>query len=191
MERVRLSSPIPDYMTRCQHLLAYCSIINDKTPLPPPAATLEEDDQLFAKEPWIEPPINMDYGTNIHIGKGVFLNYYTTFIDTCSITIGARTMTGPNCSFYSGTHPLDPGIRNGTNGPESGKEIHIGEDCWLGGNVIILPGVTLGKGVTIGAGSVVTKVRHAHIRYVIFQLIIRTFRHSTWQLAIRPEYCAK
>lgn len=147
-------------MTWCQRLMAYCSIIDDKTPLPPPAATPEEDDQLFVKEPWIEPPINMDYGTNIRIGEGVFLNYYTTFIDTCLITIGARTLTGPNCSFYSGTHPLDPEVRNGTNGPELGKEIHIGEDCWLGGHVIILPGVTLGRGVTIGAGSVVTKVSH-------------------------------
>lgn len=66
-------------------------------------------------------------------------------------------MVGPNCSFYSGTHPLDPTVRNGTRGPESGKPITIGEDCWLGGNVIVLPGVTIGKGSTVGAGSVVTK----------------------------------
>lgn len=65
--------------------------------------------------------------------------------------------TGPNASFYSGTHPLDPFLRNGTKGPESGKPITIGEDCWLGGNVTIVPGVTLGRGVTVGAGSVVTK----------------------------------
>ena len=100
----------------------------------------------------------IDYGTNFHVGEGVFLNYNTTVVDTCSITIGARTLVGPNCSFYSGTHPLDPAVRNGTNGPELGKPIVIGEDCWLGGNVIILPGVTLGRGVTVGAGSVVTKV---------------------------------
>lgn len=66
-------------------------------------------------------------------------------------------MIGPNCSFYSGTHPLDPTLRSGTRGPESGKPITIGEDCWLGGNSIILPGVTIGKGSTVGAGSVVTK----------------------------------
>lgn len=65
---------------------------------------------------------------------------------------------GPNVSLYSGTHPLDPALRNGTRGPEAGKEIHIGEDCWFGGDVVVLPGVTIGKGVTIGAGSVVTKV---------------------------------
>lgn len=66
-------------------------------------------------------------------------------------------MTGPSCCFYSGTHPLDPTIRNGIRGPESGKPIVIGEDCWLGGNVIVLAGVTIGKGSTVGAGSVVTK----------------------------------
>ncbi|KAL5335949.1 trimeric LpxA-like protein [Aspergillus crustosus] len=67
-------------------------------------------------------------------------------------------MFGPKVSLYSGTHPLDPDLRNGTSGPELGKEIHIGEDCWLAGNVTVLPGVTIGNGAVIGAGSVVTKV---------------------------------
>lgn len=79
------------------------------------------------------------------------------FIDTCTISIGARTLVGPNCSFYSASHPLDPNIRNGTRGPEAGKPITIEEDCWLGGNFVVLPGVTIGKGSTVGAGSVVTK----------------------------------
>lgn len=109
------------------------------------------------------PPIRADYGFNIRLGPGVFLNWNSTFVDTCPITVGARTLIGPNCSFYSGTHPLDPAVRNGTSGPETGKPIEIGEDCWLGGNVIVLPGVTIGKGATIGAGSVVTKV---HLRTV-------------------------
>jgi acetyltransferase-like isoleucine patch superfamily enzyme len=91
------------------------------------------------------------------LGKGVFINFNSTFIDTCPISIGARTLVGPHCSFYSGTHPLDPFLRNGIKGPELGKPITIGEDCWFGGNVIVLPGVTIGRGVTIGAGSVVTK----------------------------------
>lgn len=67
-------------------------------------------------------------------------------------------MVAPNVSIYSGTHPLDPDVRNGTNGPELGKEVWIEEDCWIGGNVVILPGVRIGKGSTVGAGSVVTKV---------------------------------
>jgi acetyltransferase-like isoleucine patch superfamily enzyme len=64
---------------------------------------------------------------------------------------------GPNCSFFSGTHPLDPFLRNGTKGPELGAPITIGEDCWFGGNATVCPGITIGRGVTVGAGSVVTK----------------------------------
>jgi len=90
-------------------------------------------------------------------GKGVFINFNCTFLDTGIITIGARTLVGPNCSFYAATHPLDPFLRNGIKGPELGADINIGEDCWFGGNCIVLPGVTLGRGVTVGAGSVVTK----------------------------------
>lgn len=79
------------------------------------------------------------------------------------MTIGARTLLGPNVSLYAGTHPLDPEVRNGTKGPEGGKEIHIEEDCWLGGNVTVLSGVRIGKGSTVGAGSVVTKVDPAYL----------------------------
>ena len=74
------------------------------------------------------------------------------------MTIGDRTLFAPNISLYSGTHPLDPEVRNGTQGPEMGGEIHIEEDCWLGGNVTVLPGVRIGKGSVVGAGSVVTNV---------------------------------
>lgn len=87
----------------------------------------------------------------------MYINTNSSWVDTCPITIGARTLVGPHCSFYSGTHPVDPFLRNGIRGPESGAPIVIGEDCWLGGNVIVLPGVTIGRGTTIGAGSVVTK----------------------------------
>lgn len=66
-------------------------------------------------------------------------------------------MFGPGVSLYSGGHPVDARVRNGTSGPEFGGKITIGEDCWIGGNVIILPGITIGRGTTIGAGSVVTK----------------------------------
>lgn len=90
-------------------------------------------------------------------GSNVYINSNSTWIDTSPIYVGSRTLVGPNCSFYSGGHPLDPSIRNGTRGPEFGKPITIGEDCWLGGNVIVVPGVTIGKGATVGAGSVVTK----------------------------------
>jgi acetyltransferase-like isoleucine patch superfamily enzyme len=105
------------------------------------------------------PPLNADYGFNIKLGPGSMINWNSSWVDTCPILIGARTIVGPNCCFYSGTHPVDPATRNGLAGPESGREIEIGEDCWLGGNVIVLAGVRIGRGCTIGAGSVVTKVR--------------------------------
>lgn len=85
------------------------------------------------------------------------MNCNSTWIDTCTIEVGARTLIGPNCSFYSGSHPLDPSVRNGLKGPEDGKPIKIGDDCWIGGSVTVLPGVTIGRGVTVGAGSVVIK----------------------------------
>lgn len=89
--------------------------------------------------------------------NGVNINCNCTFLDTCQITTGARTLIGPNCSFYSATHPVDPFLRNGVQGPELDASITIGEDCWFGGNAIVCPGVTIGRGVTVGAGSVVTK----------------------------------
>lgn len=137
--------------------LTTISILCDETALPAPAATPEADDALFGDDPWVEPPVNMDYGYNVKLGKNVFINFNATFLDTCLITVGSRTLVGPNVSFYSGTHPLDPIVRQGTRGPETGKEIHIGEDCWIGGNVVLLPGVTIGRGGVVGAGSVVTK----------------------------------
>ncbi|GAB7339946.1 hypothetical protein MBLNU457_6463t1 [Dothideomycetes sp. NU457] len=129
------------------------------TPLPPhnPAATEEEDEALFSDDPIVEPPIYFDYGTNIILGANVFLNTNTTIIDTCKVTIGARTMFGPSVSLYSGCHPLDPELRNGLRGPEMGREIRVGEDCWIGGGAILLPGVEVGRGSVVGAGSVVTK----------------------------------
>ncbi|KIW78770.1 hypothetical protein Z517_08609 [Fonsecaea pedrosoi CBS 271.37] len=143
--------------TRRRIIEMWREITNDTRPLPPLQPSSVDDDRLFEKEPWICGPLRADYGFNIFLGQGAQLNFNSTFIDTCPIRIGARTLVGPNCSFYAGTHPLDPAVRNGTNGPELGKEINIGEDCWLGGNVIVLPGVTIGRGSTIGAGSVVTK----------------------------------
>lgn len=113
---------------------------------------------MLHEYPWIEAPIRIDYGTNIKVGSNVFINFNCTILDTCQVTIGSRTLIGPNVSFFSGTHPLDPELRNGTNGPELGGAITVGEDCWIAGNVTILPGITIGAGSTVGAGSVVTKV---------------------------------
>ncbi|TRX94532.1 hypothetical protein FHL15_004687 [Xylaria flabelliformis] len=144
-------------VSRRNQLELFLKIVDDKTPLPPPAATPEEDEDLLADYVWCDRPVKMDYGYNVKIGKNVYINSNSTWIDTAPIIVGDRTLFGPNCSFFSGGHPTDPRVRNGTNGPEDGAPIIIGEDCWLGGNVIVLAGVTIGRGCTIGAGSVVTK----------------------------------
>ena len=126
--------------------------------MPSVQSNQEDDDALFDEEPWVEPPIRIDFGTNVCLAPGAMLNHNCTMIDTCVVSIGSRSLVGPNVSFFAGGHPLDPALRNGLKGPEFGKEIHVGEDCWIGGNAIILPGVHIGRGATVGAGSVVTKV---------------------------------
>ncbi|KAJ9631031.1 hypothetical protein H2203_001559 [Taxawa tesnikishii (nom. ined.)] len=146
-------------ITRRKQVELWRNVVGNQTPLPPRKedVTEDEDEAVFDEEPWVEPPFHADYGTNVQLGANVFINFNCTIIDTCVVSIGARTLFGPNVSLYSGTHPTDADLRNGTKGPELGKEIVIEEDVWIGGNVVVLPGVRIGKGSTVGAGSVVTK----------------------------------
>ncbi|XWW96440.1 hypothetical protein V2A60_004414 [Cordyceps javanica] len=129
----------------------------DERSLPTPAATEAEDEALLEREPCVMAPVRAEVGFNIRLGESTFLNWNTTFQDTVPVTIGARSLVGPNCGFYCGSHHLDPLIRNGDLGPWYEKPITVGEDCWIGANVVILGGVTVGRGCTIGAGSVVTR----------------------------------
>lgn len=117
--------------------------------------TLQELLGSFGKDVFIEPPFRCDYGSNIHVGDGVYMNFNCVLLDVCEIRIGARTLLAPGVQLYAATHPLDVATRR--SGLENGKPITIGEDVWLGGGVIVLPGVTIGNGSVIGAGSVVTK----------------------------------
>jgi acetyltransferase-like isoleucine patch superfamily enzyme len=135
------------------------SITQSLDPLPSPGSIEAEEYALLGAYPWIDRPIHIDYGTNIRIGSGTYINCNAVFIDTCMVTIGSRVLIGPNVSFFSGTHSLDPDYRNDLNGPASGGAITVGDDCWVAGNVVFLPGVTVGPGCTIGAGSRVNKVR--------------------------------
>ncbi|KAF2862384.1 trimeric LpxA-like protein, partial [Piedraia hortae CBS 480.64] len=142
---------LPAGASRRDQVHALRQVLGDGTPLP------EDPTGEYGDEPWVEPPLRIDYGTNVTLGKGVFINFSCTILDTCKVSIGDRCLLASNVSLFSGTHPLDPEVRNGTAGPEYGKEIHIESDCWIGGNVTILPGVRIGRGSTVGAGSVVTK----------------------------------
>jgi maltose O-acetyltransferase len=103
----------------------------------------------------IEPPFYCDYGSNIHVGSRFYANSGCVFLDCAPITIGDNVQLGPLVQLLAPTHPLDAETRR--TGVESAEPIAIGDDAWLGGGVIVLPGVTIGPRSVIGAGSVVTK----------------------------------
>ncbi|KAG0250778.1 Maltose acetyltransferase [Mortierella polycephala] len=104
---------------------------------------------------WIEPPFNCDYGNNITMGDGVYMNFNCVILDCGHVDIGNNVFFAPNVQLFCAAHPTNPLIRS--KGVEFGMPIKIGNDVWIGGGVIICPGVTIGDGVTVGAGSVVTK----------------------------------
>lgn len=99
------------------------------------------------------PPFHCDHGFPIRLGEGVFVNTGCTFLDGGGITIGARTLIGPDCRLLTPQHPFDYMERRKP--VERGLRIEIGEDCWLGGGVTVCPGVKIGSRSIIGAGSVV------------------------------------
>jgi len=104
---------------------------------------------------WLQPPFYCDYGSNIIIGEKVFFNFNCVVLDVTYVTIGSRTLFGPNVQIYTATHPMDH--RERASGLEYAKPIKIGEDVWIGGSVVICPGVAIGDRAVIGAASVVTK----------------------------------
>ncbi len=103
----------------------------------------------------IEKPVRIDYGHNIHLGSHIFINFNWTVLDCCKVTVGNNVFIGPNTSFYTAHHPIDPDERAQHIG--FAEPITIGNDVWIGGDVTILPGVVIGDRCVIGAGSVVTK----------------------------------
>lgn len=103
----------------------------------------------------IEQPFHCDYGKNIEVGNHFFANYNCTILDVGKVIIGDNVMFAPNVSIYTAGHPIHPDSRK--SGYEYGIAITIGDNVWIGGNVVINPGVTIGNNVVIGAGSVVTK----------------------------------
>ncbi|HCL74744.1 sugar O-acetyltransferase [Stutzerimonas nitrititolerans] len=103
----------------------------------------------------IRPPFHCDYGFNISLGEGVFLNFNCVILDVVAVTIGDRTQIGPGVQILTADHPREAAQRE--SGLEFGRPVSIGRNVWIGGGAIILPGVTIGDDVLIGAGSVVTR----------------------------------
>ena len=126
-----------------------------------PPENVEEQDLLIRKilgktgdYVHIEAPFHCDYGYNIEVGENFFANYNLTVLDVGKVRIGKNAQIAPNVSIYTAGHPVHPDTRN--SGYEYGIAVTIGDDVWIGGNVVILPGVTIGDRAVIGAGSVVT-----------------------------------
>ncbi|POR33626.1 Putative maltose O-acetyltransferase [Tolypocladium paradoxum] len=105
----------------------------------------------------VETPFTCDYGYNISIGHHVVVGRNCTINDVCEVKIGDNCVIGPNVNIFTASLPIDPKKRQGGQGPQLGRGIIIEQDCWIGGGAIILPGRTIGKGSTVGAGSIVTK----------------------------------
>lgn len=104
---------------------------------------------------WLEPSFWCDYGYNIELGKNFYSNHNLVILDCAKVTFGDNVFIGPNCGFYTAQHPLDVETRNSA--LEYAFKITVGSNVWFGGNVCIMPNVTIGDNTVIAAGSVVVK----------------------------------
>lgn len=110
----------------------------------------------FGEGCYIETPLHANWGGHhVHFGKNVYANFNLTLVDDTHIYVGDYTMIGPNVVIATGGHPLLPELRE--RGYQYNAPVHIGRNCWLGAGVIVVPGITIGDNVVIGAGSIVTR----------------------------------
>jgi maltose O-acetyltransferase len=109
----------------------------------------------YGEESTIRPPFHCDYGYQISMGARSFANFGLVVLDVAKVTIGDDVQIGPNVQLLTATHPIDPGPRRDK--WEAAEPIVIGHNVWLGGGVIVCPGVTIGADTVVGAGSVVVQ----------------------------------
>ncbi len=105
---------------------------------------------------YIELPFRANWGGHhVHFGSGVYANFNLTLVDDGHIYVGDKVMFGPNVTIATANHPVDPELR--ARGLQYNRDVHIGDNAWIGAGVVIVPGVTIGGNTVIGAGSIVTK----------------------------------
>ena len=160
LERMEAGDPyIVDEEIAALHLraAALCQSFNTAPVTEPSRRRTILEDLLGAIGPDtdIRAPFLCDYGTYLHIGDRSFVNFGLVALDVVSITIGNDVQIGPNVQLLTATHPIDPDLRRAK--WEAAEPITIGDNVWLGGGAIVLPGVTIGPDAVIGAGSVVTR----------------------------------
>ena len=147
----------PELATLSAKAIAWCGRYNASF-----AATLPERDAMLREivgsvgaRVNIRSPFFIDYGFNLTLGDGVFMNFNCVVLDVCPVSIGALTQIGPGVQILAADHPRDPVQRRAMF--ESGKPIVIGANVWIGAGAMIMPGVTVGDDVIVGAGSIVTR----------------------------------
>ncbi|MFD6138061.1 sugar O-acetyltransferase [Promicromonospora sp. NPDC060271] len=115
----------------------------------------------LGEDAYVKPPLFVDYGENLHIGPRTFVNYNLTALDVATITIGADCQIGPGVQLLTPTHPVEPEPRRDK--LEAALPIVLGDNVWLGGGVVVCPGVTIGDNTVVGAGAVVTRDLPANV----------------------------
>lgn len=135
----------------------FADLYHQRTVSGDPAARrwLEELIGDLGEDVVVRPPLHVDYGDHVSIGARTFVNVNLTALDVATITIGEDCQIGPNVQLLTPTHPIDPVPRRQK--LEAAEPIVIGDNVWLGGGVIVCPGVTIGDNAVIGAGAVVTR----------------------------------
>jgi maltose O-acetyltransferase len=147
----------PQLLQESRRAEALAKEFNESSPLDP-AGRLRMLGELLGSlgaETEIRPPLYCDYGFNLHVGAKVFVNYGLFALDVAEIRIGDDVQIGPAVQLLTPTHPLEPGLRREK--WEAAEPIAIGDNAWLGGGVIVCPGVSIGENTVVGAGSVVTR----------------------------------